>query len=91
MVTSKSPKVLNRRLKQEDGVYVGRPTVWGNPYEIGPDGTRAEVIEKYRLWIESNIGLQNKAKLELKGKNLICWCAPLPCHADILLKIANDS
>jgi hypothetical protein len=85
------PIVLNKKLGQTDGVYVGRPTVWGNPYEIGRDGTRTEVIDKYRLWMESNIGLVNKAKQELKGRNLICWCAPLPCHADVLLKIANET
>jgi len=86
-----SLKVLNKKFDVlEGGVYVGRPTPFGNPFEIGRDGTRAEVIKKYEEWITTNIGLRNKAKKELKGKSLICWCAPLPCHADILLKIANE-
>ena len=33
--------------------------------------------------------LETKAKEELKGKDLICWCAPERCHAEILLKYAN--
>lgn len=84
------PKVLNKRFKQEDGVYIGRPSVWGNPYEIGKDGNRQEIIEKYKLYLESRPDLIEKAKQELKGKNLVCWCSPLPCHGDILIKVANE-
>lgn len=85
------PKVLNKRLRQEeDGVYIGRPSVWGNPFEIGVDGNRQEVIEKYKTYLKHNPALQEKAKKELKGQNLVCWCAPLACHGDILLKVANE-
>jgi hypothetical protein len=71
-------------------VYVGRPSKWGNPFKIGPDGTRQEVIQKYRKWlVEKRPDLVNAAKRELKGKVLGCWCAPNPCHGDILVKIAN--
>jgi hypothetical protein len=83
-------KVLNKRLNQHDGVYIGRPSVFGNPFEIGKDGNRKEVIEKYKSYLESRPDLIEKAKNELKGKDLVCWCAPLPCHGDILLKIANE-
>ena len=64
--------------------------MFGNPYEIGRDGNRQEVINKYEDWINTNLGLKSKAQLELKGKNLVCWCAPLPCHGDVLLRIANE-
>ena len=84
------PKVLNKRLKQEDGIYIGRPSVWGNPYEIGRDGTREQVIEKYKDYLYSNASLMYQAQTDLKGKNLVCWCAPLACHGDVLLKIANE-
>ncbi len=82
-------RVLNKRqLKAGEGigaVYVGRPSKWGNPFAIGRDGTRAEVIEKYRQHIvERGVDFS-----ELKGKDLICWCSPLPCHADVLLELAN--
>lgn len=85
------PKVLNKRtdIIPPDAVYVGRPSAAGNPFRIGIDGAREEVIEKYRPWIEEQVrkGLVDLSKL--RGKDLVCWCAPLSCHADILLEIAN--
>ena len=84
------PQVYNKRDRgHPPATYVGRPTKWGNPFQIGPDGNRAQVIEKYKVWLQQSPALLIAAKQELVGKNLECWCAPLPCHADILLKIAN--
>jgi hypothetical protein len=70
-------------------VYVGRPGEWGNPFVVGKHGTREECIAKYRDWLEGHSWAMRKAQRELRGKNLACWCAPLPCHADVLLEIAN--
>ena len=70
-------------------VYIGRPSIWGNCFVIGKDGTRAEVVAKYRAWLEAKPDLVAKAKAELRGKVLACWCAPLPCHGNVLAKIAN--
>lgn len=83
-----SPRVLNKR-DGGDGVYVGRPSKWGNPFVIGRDGTREQVIEKYRHTLTP--AQVEAARRELRGKNLVCWCAPLPCHADVLLEIANGT
>lgn len=69
-------------------VYVGRPSKWGNPFVIGRDGSRAEVIAKYRARLLSQPTLMD-ALHELRGKDLICWCAPEACHADILVELAN--
>ena len=69
-------------------VYIGRPSKWGNPFEIGPDGTRAEVIEKYRNWILTQSDLLSQLP-ELKGKILGCWCAPSPCHGDVLVELID--
>ena len=82
------PKVWNKRDKNcpKDAVYVGRPSKWGNPFKIGRDGSREEVIVKYRTWLLEDHQLPFK---QLKGKDLVCWCAPLPCHADVLLELAN--
>lgn len=71
-------------------VYVGRPSKWGNPYTIGRDGSRGDVIEKYRYYLLDNQELLD-ALPELRGKVLGCWCSPRPCHADILLEYANGS
>lgn len=81
--------VYNKRTPgyPKDAVYVGRPSKWGNPYAIGKDGTRAEVIEKYRNHLASTYLCHEVS--ELRGKNLLCWCAPQPCHADVLLQMAN--
>lgn len=70
-------------------VYIGRPSKWGNPFSIGKDGTRSQVIEKYRAYLLSNDDLLN-ALPELKGKVLGCWCAPLACHGDVLSELANQ-
>jgi hypothetical protein len=77
-----------------DQVYIGRG-VWGfraskwlNPFVIGPDGAREEVIAKYRAWIATQPELM-AALPELRGKDLVCWCAPEPCHGDVLLELAS--
>lgn len=69
-------------------VYIGRPSKWGNPFVVDLDGTRAEVIEKYKNWIQTQPDLLNSLH-ELKGKVLGCWCSPKPCHGDVLTELAN--
>jgi hypothetical protein len=89
-MASDHPQVLHmRRSPPPDAVYVGRPTKWGDPFVIGRDGTRKQVIELYRAYLDTRPDLL-AALPELRGKNLICWCAPLPCHADVLLEMANE-
>lgn len=83
-------KVKNKRhdrIEQGD-VYVGRPSKWGNPFVIGKDGCRSTVVRKYREWL-LNSTLKHDLH-ELKGKNLVCWCSPEACHADVLMEMAND-
>ncbi len=76
-----------------DAVYVGRPTKYGNPYTVHEFlWSATEAVGNYRLWIEARPELVKQAREELKGKDLACWC-PLdgqPCHADVLLEIANE-
>ena len=69
-------------------VLIDRRTKWGNPFRIGPDGTREDVIEKYRQWLPMQPHLM-AALHELKGKVLGCWCDPFPCHGDVLAEFAN--
>ena len=85
------PLVVNKRDHVPFDVYVGRPSVYGNPFVIGKDGTRDEVIDKYRAHILSAPKvLVPHIKATLKGKVLACWCAPKSCHADVLAEIANE-
>jgi len=85
------PGVLNKRtdIIPLDAIYVGRPSRWGNPFRIGVHGTREEVMEKYMEFMGVRPLFRAIIRQELEGKDLVCWCAPLPCHADILLEIAN--
>ncbi len=75
--------------KDSYDVYVGRPSKWGNPFQIGRDGSREEVINKYRVWLLDQPKLVAEARQELRGKILGCWCAPKQCHADVLVEVAN--
>ena len=75
-------------MEHPKSIYIGRPSKWGNPYKIGEDGSREEVIEKYRQYITKGKGKHLLKDLhELKGKYLRCWCYPLPCHGDILVEL----
>lgn len=69
-------------------VYIGRPSKWGNPYHYPRDGTLGEVLELYRRHVLTSPELV-AALPELKGKVLGCWCAPNPCHGDILAVLAE--
>lgn len=85
-------KVVSRRrgVVNPGSIYVGRPTKWGNPFVVGVHGTQDECVRKYAEWLKTQPLLVAQAKAELKGYDLECWCAPLPCHADVLLSIANE-
>ncbi len=72
----------------EPHVYIGRPSKWGNPFVIGRDGSREDVVRKYEEWVKEQPHLMSSLH-ELKGKNLGCWCAPQACHGDVLIRLAN--
>lgn len=67
-------------------VYIGRPSKWGNPFVIGRDGDRDDVIRKYKEWILSQPELLRDLH-ELEGKVLGCWCSPEKCHGDVLSEL----
>ncbi len=73
-----------------DAVYIGRGSPWGNPYVIGRDGTRDEVLDKYAAMVDADPVLQAKIRAALRGKDLLCFCAPARCHGDYLLALANE-
>jgi len=84
---SSLPSVVHCKKAPFD-VYIGRPSKWGNPFEIPQDGNRETVIRKFREWLPKQPELM-AALPELKGKTLGCWCAPQACHGEILLELAN--
>lgn len=90
------PRVYNKHHGDApaDAVYVGRPTKWGNPYSHLPGtmglskvATREEAIRLFEEGITKE--LREAIIQELRGKDLVCWCAPKACHADVLLRLAN--
>ncbi len=80
----------------EGAVYVGRGSKWGNPHKVSEVGTEKAVAMHRQLMKRlcrspSTLGIDFRCALEkLRGKDLACWC-PLdqPCHADVLLELAN--
>jgi len=73
-----------------DAVYIGRGSKWGNPFKVGADGNRDQVIAKHEQWLAHQNQLLRSID-ELKDRDLICYCAPLACHGHVLLKLANAS
>ena len=76
----------------DNTVLIDRRTKWGNPFKLGVDGSRDEVIALYRvdLWRRIQAGEVSLEELaELDGCWLACWCEPLPCHGDVLARAAE--
>jgi hypothetical protein len=97
-----TPRVLSFRDYKHVGVppgavYIGRAnpryglraSKWANPYMIECDGARDEVIAMYERWLRDERRDLIEALPELRGKDLVCWCAPKPCHGDVLRRLAN--
>ena len=81
--------VLNKKVHgiPRGAVYIGRGSRWGNPFVIGKDGSRDDVCEKHKqyLWDQVQSGEVSLDDLiALKGKDLVCFCAPLRCHGHTL-------
>jgi hypothetical protein len=79
--------------KPTGAVVVARPSRWGNPFRVGVDGTQSECVALYRKALDTgDLRFEGSdVRRELAGKVLACWCRPgEPCHADVLLEMAND-
>ncbi len=73
---------------KKDYVFIGRGSPFGNPYVIGKDGDRDEVIKKYERDFYKKIKNERfkRLVLSLKGKKLGCFCKPEKCHGDIIVQ-----
>ncbi|MBW8002636.1 MAG: DUF4326 domain-containing protein [Planctomycetes bacterium] len=95
-IYKRKTKVVNLRISRHD-IYIGRGSKWGNPFVIGRDGNREEVIRKYREWILGRTPSPNHSlppsiddiRTELMGQRLGCYCKPQACHGDVLVEIAE--
>jgi len=70
-------------------VYIGRPSIWGNPFIVGKHGTREEVIKKHEAYLRKNLYLIANL-YKLAGKRIGCYCAPKPCHGDNYIKLIHE-
>ena len=86
-----SIKVVNKynHTPTIDDVYIGRGSIWGNPFVIGKDGNRENVIIKYENMILNNNDLLSQID-QLKHKILVCYCSPKKCHGDVLKRLCEE-
>lgn len=86
MIPLPTPKVWNLRHKNhpKSAVYCGRGSPYGNPYIAGQHGSRDMVCDKFEEFVLPDLDVS-----ALRGKDLLCWCAPLRCHCDSILLKAN--
>ncbi|EPC6046019.1 DUF4326 domain-containing protein [Serratia marcescens] len=93
-ITDKITFVSNKDRGEHFDTYCGRGTLWGNPYAIGVDGDRDEVIRKFKYDFERDYlkgGNDFKEKLKkLRGHTLGCHCKPYACHGDVLAQYLNE-
>lgn len=80
------PQVYNKhhRNAPPGAVYIGRGSPYGNPFVIGRDGDRAEVIRRFECEVLPSLDVT-----ALRGQDVVCFCAPLPCHGDAIVSKAN--
>lgn len=72
----------------EGALRIDRKSKWGNRFVMGRDGDRLSVIAKHERWLADQHGLLRDLD-ELRGRDLACWCHPLPCHGDLLHRLGN--
>jgi hypothetical protein len=86
-----STKVVHCK-KQPYDVYIAHPSEWENPFSIGVDGDRLEVIRMFEEYLQRRIqnGAVTVERLaKLHGKKLGCWCYPHACHGEVLVAYAE--
>lgn len=88
-MTTKVIHIKNKKY-YDNVVLIDRTTDFGNPFIIGVDGSRDEVLEKFSKYFLTNQELQCKVMNELKDKTLACWCKPKKCHGDIYAQFINS-
>lgn len=96
-VVNKNTKGSRFILRNE--VYIGRGSRWGNQWSHRPDTkasflveTRERAVEQYRRWLWTEVRAERITLSDLaslRGKTLVCYCAPLLCHGDVLARAAD--
>ena len=87
--------VVNKRshVATANDEYIGRPSMGGNPFKIGPDGNRDQVIMKFEHYARERMKTDKVFKeyvRNLHGRTLVCWCKPRACHGDVLAQLSKE-
>ena len=75
---------MRNKKETKEGIDIGRPTKWGNPYRVQEYG-RKKAVELYEEHLMKSRLIEDIE--ELRGKVLLCSCAPLECHGEVLIKL----
>jgi len=89
--------IKNKKTYDGEGEYVGRPSALGNPIKIDKNTSRSVSIYRYAIWLHDAISCNDPIIIEAldhlfsilvdnQKLNLICWCTPEACHAEIIKK-----
>lgn len=74
-----------------EAIYIGRGSIWGNPFPMSKETSREECLEKYKEWVKQEV-IKGNYTLEqlasLYNKDLVCYCSPKPCHGHVLEKLS---
>ena len=103
-ITVVNRKFLPQRTRNTYRIKIDRPSPLGSPFHIGPDGSRTEVMEKYRKFLANRFGYFSfpnvvvigeimriyDAYIEGRDVELVCNCKPKPCHGDIIKEIVEN-
>ena len=79
--------------KEPYDVYIGRPSLLGNPFALQHESERVLVLTQFRVYAEARMKSDPKFAAAIracKGKVLGCWCAPRPCHGDVIAELAEE-
>jgi Domain of unknown function (DUF4326) len=94
--------VLNKRNAGSRGEYVGRPSTLGNPFKLECESDRDAVIARYEVWLRKRIAARDQLvcnelnRLYIIARDtglleLVCWCAPKRCHAEVIRKVLLEA
>jgi len=96
--TMTDTEIVNKENTDESAIDrdIDRRSDFGNPFKIKKDGgdyTREGCVEAYREWFHADeqADLRERARKELKGKTLACWCKPKACHGDVIKSFLEDT
>lgn len=96
-MTNEPPKIYSKRKGSppppDNAVYVGRYSAgdWGNRWHIRNEANRDQVCDRFDAYAVERHADDPEWLAPLRGKSLICWCTPKRCHAETLLRLANEN